>query len=225
MKTNSQITQLYPETQPEDWYQHPNGGGWVHRDAKVSPKAYLSKKAVARGGTIRGGTIWGGTILGGTILGGAILGGTIEGGTILGGTIESGTILGGAILGGTIRGGTIWGGTIEGGTILGGTIKGGTIKGGTIEGGTIEGGTIRGGTIRGGAILGGTWTHAPLFVVGSRYPATNAKPGHIKIGCRCEPFAWWLSSEAEEFARKNGYDDAAIEEYRKIVQLLVAIGK
>ena len=136
---------------------------------------------------------------------------------------------GGTIWGGTIRGGTIWGGTIEGGTIEGGTIEGGTIWGGTIEGGTIRGGTIRGGTIEGGTIWGGTieggtWNRAPLFVTGSRHPATNAKPGHLQIGCRCEPFAWWSTPEAEVFADEAGYTAAEKAEYRAIVELFQKIG-
>jgi len=113
----------------------------------------------------------------------------------------------------------VWGGTIWGGTIWGGTIWGGTIRGGTIWGGTIWGGTIRGGTIR-----GGTWNRAPLFVAGSRHPATNAKPGHLQIGCRCEPFAWWSTPEAEAFADDAGYTAAEKAEYRAIVELFQKIG-
>jgi hypothetical protein len=131
--TITEVLQLYPRTKAENWKQHPNGEGWIHEDAKVSPKAFIGPRVA-----VRGGTIWGGTIEGGTIEGGTILGGTIWGGTIEGGTIEGGTIEGGTIEGGTILGGTIWGGTIEGGTIEGGTIEGGTILGGTILGGTIS---------------------------------------------------------------------------------------
>ena len=203
MKTIDQIIEEFGGV-ADNWKPHPNGGGWVHRDVVASPEAFVGPEAVARGGTIRGGTI--------------------EGGTIEGGTIRGGTIRGGTIRGGTIRGGTIWGGTIEGGTIRGGTIEGGTIEGGTIEGGTIWGGTIEGGTIWGGTIEGGTWNRAPLFVTGSRHLATNAKPGHLRIGCRCEPFAWWTTPEAEVFADEAGYTAEEKAEYRAIVELFQKIG-
>ena len=173
MKTIEQILKEFGGV-ADSWKPHPNGGGWVHRDAKASPEAFIGPEAIARGGTIRGGTI---------------------------------------------VGGTIWGGTIEGGTIVGGTIRGGTIEGGTIRGGTIVGGTIWGGTIE-----GGTWNRAPLFVTGSRHPATNAKPGHLQIGCRCEPFAWWSTPEAEVFADEAGYTAAEKAEYRAIVELFQKIG-
>jgi len=203
MKTIDQILQEFGGS-ADDWKPHPNGGGWVHRDSKASPEAYIGPRAIARGGAIEGGTIWGGTIRGGAIEGGTIWGGTIRGGTIRGGAIE---------------GGTIWGGTIWGGTIWGGTIRGGTIRGGTIEGGTIWGGTIWGGTI-----WDGSWNRAPLFVTGSRHPATNAKPGHLQIGCRCEPFAWWTTPEAEAFADEAGYTSEEKAEYRAIVELFQKIG-
>lgn len=91
-------------------------------------------------------------------------------------------------------------------------------------GGTIRGGTIEGGTIWGGTIWGGTWNRAPLFVAGPRHPATNAKPGHLQIGCRCEPFAWWSTPEAEAFADEAGYTAAEKAEYRAIVELFQKIG-
>ena len=143
MKTIDQILQEFGGS-ADDWKPHPNGGGWVHRDAVASPEAFVGPEAVARGGTIEGGTIWGGTI----------------------------------------RGGTIWGGTIE----------------------------------------GGTWNRAPLFVAGSRHPATNAKPGHLRIGCRCEPFAWWTTPEAEVFADEAGYTAEEKAEYRAIIELFQKIG-
>ncbi|HXI43916.1 MAG TPA: hypothetical protein VNH83_28295 [Bryobacteraceae bacterium] len=95
--TITEVLQLYPRTKAEKWKQHPNGEGWIHEDAKVSPEAFIGPRVAVRGGTIEGGTILGGTILGGTILGGTIWGGTIKGGTIKGGTIWGGTILGGTI--------------------------------------------------------------------------------------------------------------------------------
>ena len=101
----------------------------------------------------------------------------------------------------------------------------GTIKGGTIEGGTIEGGTIWGGTIKGGTIEGGTWKTNPLYIVGSRHDISNAKPGHIRIGCKCEPFDWWKTKEAERFARDNGYDDEALAEYKEYIKLFARFGK
>ena len=114
----------------------------------------------------------------------------------------------------------VWGGTIMGGTIMGGTIEGGTIWGGTIWGGTIKGGTIMGGTIE-----GGTWKTTPLYICGSRFELSNAKPGHIRIGCECHPFAWWDGKKAKALAKIHNFTTAEIEEYRAYIKLFKQIGK
>ena len=81
------------------------------------------------------------------------------------------------------------------------------------------------GTIKGGTIEGGTWKTNPLYIVGSRHDISNAKPGHIRIGCKCEPFDWWKTKEAERFARDNGYDDEALAEYKEYIKLFARFGK
>ena len=71
--TITEVLQLYPRTKAEKWKQHPNGEGWIHDDAKVSPEAFIGSRVAVRGGTIEGGTIRGGTIEGGTITDKAIV--------------------------------------------------------------------------------------------------------------------------------------------------------
>jgi hypothetical protein len=208
--TFQELESKFGKQTPENWHQHKNGGAWIYKDAKVAEDVYIGEKA----------TVWGGIIRGGIIRGGIIRGGTIAGGTIWGGIIEGGTIAGG-----TIWGGTIEGGTIAGGTIWGGTIRGGTIAGGTIWGGIIEGGTIAGGTIWGGTIADGEWKTTPLFISGSRFELSNAKPGHLQIGCECHPFSWWTGPKAKALARHQNFSPEEIKEYRAYIKLFKTIGK
>lgn len=46
--TLPKIAHLYPDTKAEDWRQHPNGGGYVHRDSKVHEAAYLEYGCLVR---------------------------------------------------------------------------------------------------------------------------------------------------------------------------------
>lgn len=150
-------------TEANGWRRHPNGGGLVHKNAKVSPLAYIGSDAKIYGGTInkdadiRGRAIVrGGIIKKGNIYGDAVIrGGIIEDGTIAG----NAEVRGGKVSGGDINGGIIFDGRIEGGRIDGDVeVKGGTIKGGYIYGNAkIEGGIIEDGVIGGNAeITGGT---------------------------------------------------------------------
>jgi hypothetical protein len=84
--TFTELENKFGKLNPADWHQHPNGGAWIYKNAKVSEKVPIGEKAVVWDGTIWGGTIWDGTIRGGTIWGGTIWDGTIRGGTIRGGT-------------------------------------------------------------------------------------------------------------------------------------------
>ena len=204
MKTIDNILAEFIQTLANEWTTHPNGGGWVHKDAKVSGTAFVGLDAVIRCGEINGGEIHSGNIYRGNIYGGKIYGGTIYKVTIYGGKIYGGTMIGGEIHGGTINGGTMYGGNIYGGTINGGEIYDGNIRGGTIN--------------------GGIWFRSPLVVLGSRDEFTNTKPGYIATECRCKPFAWWQSKEAEDFAKDEGYDNASLKEYKAIIQLMVTAG-
>ena len=73
-------------------------------------------------------------------------------------------------------------------------------------------------------VSGDAWEKSPLFILGSKHSLTNAKKGHIAIGCECRPFKWWLK-EGERFAIVNGYTPHEIEEYRAYVELFVKVGK
>ena len=236
--TIDKLIEKFPGTVPSDWQTTPETG-WIHRDAKVAIGVVPGRDAILRGGEFRGGefrggTFWdgtfrGGTFWNGTFWGGAFNNGTFRGGMFWGGVFEGGTFWGGTFHGGTFEGGAFEGGAFHGGTFRGGMFHDGTFHGGTFHGGTFDGGMFWGGTFEGGAfwcgeILEGTWHRAPLFIQGTRYMAINAKPGHIKIGRRCEPFAWWLSPKAEAIAREAGYSDSDIAEHREIVNLFIKIG-
>ena len=73
-------------------------------------------------------------------------------------------------------------------------------------------------------VYGNAWEKSPLFIIGSRFSATNCKRGHIQIGCECHTFAWWLENGVK-LARNHNFTDSEIEEYRAIVELFVKIGK
>lgn len=118
----------FPETQPDDWTEHPSGA-LVHRDAVVGEDAKLEGPAMFRGGWFSGGWFSGGTFEGGAFSGGAFSGGWFSGGGFWGGWFKGGWFSGGTFWGGTFLGGTFLGGTFEGGTFLAGTFKGGTFKG------------------------------------------------------------------------------------------------
>ena len=140
-------------TEANGWSRHPNGGGLVHRDARVSPSAYIGSDARVYGGTIEGDVrVSGGIIESGRLAGNA---------EVSGGIIKDGYIHGDAkISGGTISGDTtdIFGGTISGNAeVSGGVVYGrADIRGGTISGNArISGGTIyEGAEVSGGRVSG-----------------------------------------------------------------------
>ena len=200
--TLEEIRTLYPDTVPEDWHQHSNGGGWVHADAYVREDAFVSSDAVVRQGSVSGGRIFGGTI---------------SGGRIFGGTIYGGRIYGGLIYGGEIRGGRIHGGEIRGGRIYGGEIRGGQVLGGQIFGGCLVRGTFLLGTLR-----YGVWQTAPVQIQGSRDCVNEASKTLIQIGCLCQTAERWRTY-GENIAQANGYTPAQIEEYRIYLQTIEAV--
>jgi hypothetical protein len=73
-------------------------------------------------------------------------------------------------------------------------------------------------------VIGGQWGVSPLFIQGSVHSLTNAKSGHIQIGCKCATFDWW-EKNGEAFAKENGYTPEQIEEYRAYVALFRKVGK
>ena len=61
-------------------------------------------------------------------------------------------------------------------------------------------------------------------IIGSRYPLTNCKKGHIQIGCHCLTFKEW-KTKGMALARANNFTKEEIEEYRAYIKLFMAIGK
>lgn len=74
-------------------------------------------------------------------------------------------------------------------------------------------------------VSGDAWVKSPLFIAGSRHSLTNAKKGHVQIGCECRSYDWWLGPKGEEFARDNGYSLEEIGEYRAYLELFKRVGK
>ena len=73
-------------------------------------------------------------------------------------------------------------------------------------------------------VCGDTWVKSPLFIIGSKHSLTNARAGHIQIGCLCHTFDWW-KEHGLEVAKKEGFTQAEIDEYTAYVELFCKIGK
>jgi hypothetical protein len=66
----------------------------------------------------------------------------------------------------------------------------------------------------------------PLFILDSRnYGYTNAKHGHIQIGCQIHTYAEWQGEIGKQLAKDNNFTATEIEEFTAIVELFVMIGK
>ena len=73
-------------------------------------------------------------------------------------------------------------------------------------------------------VSGGEWVRPPLFIVGSRFSLTNAKPGYIQIGCECHTFSEWRTL-GPELARRNNLTPEEIAGYTAYLDLFEKIGK
>jgi hypothetical protein len=71
-------------------------------------------------------------------------------------------------------------------------------------------------------VSGNAWVVSPLFIVGTRYSLTEAKRGHIQIGCHLQTIEWWLSPDGEACGRGDGFTDEQVIEYRLYVELFAA---
>ena len=63
-----------------------------------------------------------------------------------------------------------------------------------------------------------------MYIQGTKHALTNSKHGYITIGCKTETFDWWLSEEAEKFAKEHGYSYGDIQEYKEYINLIKKIG-
>src|SRR5208282_5270646 len=73
-------------------------------------------------------------------------------------------------------------------------------------------------------VLGDAWETSPLYIRGSRHCATNAKYGHIAIGCEVHTFAEWLKNY-KAIGKVAGYTPEQVKEYKAIIDLFVKIGR
>ena len=71
---------------------------------------------------------------------------------------------------------------------------------------------------------GVTLDSSPLAVQGSRHLATNGESGKIQIGCHVKTFRQWQLHYAE-IGKVEGYTEAEIEEYGKIIEFLIVNGR
>jgi hypothetical protein len=73
-------------------------------------------------------------------------------------------------------------------------------------------------------VSGDAWSKTPLHIHGTKHSVTNSKHGHITIGRKTETFDWWLSEEAEKFAKESGYSYGDICEYKEYILLIKKVG-
>ena len=73
-------------------------------------------------------------------------------------------------------------------------------------------------------VSGDAWEKSPLFIVGSRHSLTNAKHGHIQIGCLCNTFKWW-AGHYKAVGKQQGYTPAEIKEYGAYIALFSKVGQ
>lgn len=166
-----------------DWSQHPNGGGWINKSAKVDASAYVGESAVVWG-TVSGnakvyGNAW--------VFGNALVYGNAQ-------VYDSARVFGGAC--------------VFGDALVYGNAR---VYGDARVSGNAQ-------------VFGDAWENSPLFIIGSRHSLTNAKHGHIQIGCKCETYKWWLSEKGVKFGKAAGYTPAEIKEYREYVKLFAKVG-
>jgi len=67
------------------------------------------------------------------------------------------------------------------------------------------------------------WNTSPLTVQGSRHLAVNTAPGIIQIGCQTHSFEHW-QEHVLGIAKMHGYTKKQAEEYKRIVEFIVANG-
>jgi carbonic anhydrase/acetyltransferase-like protein (isoleucine patch superfamily) len=172
-----------------DWSQHENGGGWVHKSAKVEKTAFIGNNAIVWG------RVYGDSWVSGNaqVFGNAQVYGDAQ-------VYGNAWVYGDAQVYGDAR--------VYGDAQVYGDAR--------VYGNAQVFGNAR--------VSGNAWEKSPLFIVGTAHSLTNAKNGHIQIGCKCQPFDWWLSAEGEKFARFNGYSECQIKEYRAYVQLFKEVG-
>lgn len=209
-----------------DWRRHKNGGGWIHRDSKVSPEAFVGPLAIVYG-TVGGlarimdeARVMGSACVMGVacVCDKAYVGGhaKVTGSSFV---MDNARVTGNARICSNARvGGESY---VDGDTRIGGfaTVGGAAHVVGKSH---ITGHAY---VCCNARIVGGKWSTSPLFIVGSRHSITNSKPGHVTIGCLTKPFKWWLSKEAIAVAKLNGYTKEQIREYREYIKVFIKNGK
>jgi len=233
-----------------DWSKHSNGGGWVHKSAKVDATAYIGDNAIVWGRVYGNARVDGNALVyeNAQVSGDAQVYGNAR-------VAENAWVFGDARVDGNARvygnarvSGDAWvyedarvcgdAWVAENALVYGNAwVYGNALVYGNawvygnarVDGNALVYGNawVYGNArVSGDArVCGDAWETSPLFIVGSKHSLTNARKGHIQIGCKCAPFKWWLSKDGLAFAKDSGYTAAQIKEYRAYVKLFMAVGK
>lgn len=185
-----------------DWRQCPIGLGWIHVDSKVSTTAAVE-------GCIQSGACVGDR---------AIIGQKSSVGpqVIIGErvVIESQVNLErGAVVGN-------WA-TLSKGAIIEERVKigeranigrGSHLKMGVVIG---EGAYVDAGTV---------WHESPLYIIGTKFPVFQPRPGFMQITCQSHSLYWW-EIHGRKFAEQSGFTPGQILEYESYLELFKRLTK
>jgi carbonic anhydrase/acetyltransferase-like protein (isoleucine patch superfamily) len=236
--TFTELCNRIGEQQELDWRQHENGGGWLHRSAIVDASAFIGENAIIWGKVSGDAWVYGNAQVSGNarVYGDAQVYGNAQ---VYGDAQVSGNaqvygdaqVSGIAWVSGNARvygdaqvSGNAWvsgNARVSGDAQVSGNAR--VSSNARVSGDAQVSGNA---WVSGDAwVSGNAWEKSPLFIIGSRHALTNAKHGHVQVGCKCETFEWWLSKEGESFARENNYADEEISEYRAYIELFKRVGK
>lgn len=65
---------------------------------------------------------------------------------------------------------------------------------------------------------GTVWKQSPLYIIGTKLPAFQPRPGFMQIACQSHEFSWWDTNGAD-FAKQAGFTPSQISEYLTYLEL------
>jgi NDP-sugar pyrophosphorylase family protein len=200
-RTIEDILKLFPNTTEADWTQHANGGGWKQTTAEVADTALVE-------GVVSGYALVSDEARvsdNAVVYGNALVSGNAR-------VSDNALVCGKArVFGNAVVFGNAW---VSGGALVYGNAS---VYGNARVFGNAQ--------VYGHAwVTGDAWETSPLYIQGSKHAATNAKYGHIAIGCEVHTFAEW-QEQFQIIGEANGYTEAEIAEYKMIIDLFCKLGK
>ncbi len=181
---------------PEDWVQHPNGGGWVAKTAHVDETAYVGPGAiVAEQAKV---FHWAQILSRARVYGEAIV---MNEARVFGesqvcgnaGVYDKAVIANRARVFGYIRGYAWVSGNAE-----------------ICQGVRIHTKIV---------IRGGKWEQTPLFIAGSKYDVAHCAPGYMQIGCKTLLIFEWIT-KGHSLAKQYRLTPKEVEQYTKYARLV-----